>query len=172
MTIKEKIAEAESLMLRANELLAEAKAELEMEEENKSILVEYWNYLNNDMVNPIAYYINSDNEISSTIVLANYNDLNTGRYSLYPNKQYAEYAQKLKEFNDKLLAFKWCYDRDYIPVFSGDYDNRAYFICYDSEDNEYNYDWDNICNSNVIYFSSKKIAQECCDWLNGKMKGE
>lgn len=62
-----------------------------------------------------------------------YNDNNTDRYSNYPIKEYAEQAQKIKEFNDKLLAFKWCYDRDYKPVFSGDYNNCAYYIYYDSE---------------------------------------
>lgn len=95
-----------------------------------------------------------------------YNDNNTDRYSNYPIKEYAEQAQKIKEFNDKLLAFKWCYDRDYKPVFSGDYGNRTYYIYYDSEDGKYEWHWDNICDKNIIYFSSKEIAQKCADWLN------
>jgi hypothetical protein len=70
------------------------------------------------------------------------------------------------------LTFKWCYDRDYEPVFSGDYDNRVYSIYYDSEDEKYDYDWASVVAYNEVYFSSKEIAQKCCDWLNAETKGE
>jgi hypothetical protein len=87
-------------------------------------------------------------------------------------KEYAEQAQKIKEFNDKLLAFKWCYDRDYEPVFSGDYNNCAYHIYYDSVDRKYDWDSERVYDRNIIYFSSREIAQKCCDWLNAETKGE
>jgi len=87
-------------------------------------------------------------------------------YSNYLTEELAEQAKKLRDFNDKLLAFKYCYDRDYKPVFSGDYDNRAYFVHYDSDDGEYICGWESIYDRNTVYFSSEEIAQKCCDWLN------
>lgn len=169
MTIDEKIKLLESQIAETNKLLAEIKKEKENEEKKnaESVLAEYWNCINSgeDM-----FYFNSHNEIIKgglgNIDDEKYSDNNTDRYSNYLTKEYAEQAQKIKEFNDKLLAFKWCYDRDYKPVFSGDYDNRAYYIYFDSEDGKYDWDWDSVCDRNIVYFSSKEIAQKCCDWLN------
>lgn len=160
MTIEEKIKEAESLIAKANKLLEEVKEEKENKETN--ILVDYYNALQNE-----AYWIDACGTISWDDSFT-YQDIisEDNMYGNYPSQNYAEQAKKIKEFNDKLLAFKWCYDRDYIPVFSDDYDSPAYFIYYDSEDNEYDYEWDGICNRNVIYFSSDAIAKKCCDWLN------
>lgn len=175
MTIDEKIKLLESQIAETNELLAEIKKEKENEEKKntESVLAEYWNCLNSG---EMVFYLDGYNAIIESGFIdvddEKYNDNNTDRYSNYPIKEYAEQAQKIKEFNDKLLAFKWCYDRDYKPVFSGDYGNRAYFVYYDSEDEKYAYDWDNICDRNVIYFSSKEIAQKCCDWLNAEMEEE
>lgn len=84
----------------------------------------------------------------------------------YPSLEYAQQAQRIKDFNDKLLAFKWCYDRDYKPDWV-DEDEAKYWIYYDSEDNRYDYDF-SIFNNNTIYFSSKEIAIKCCEWLNSK----
>ena len=171
MTIDEKIKLLESQIAETNELLAEIKKEKEKEEKKntESVLAEYWNCLNNG---ESAFYVDASNKVDDANLFGEYDDIRTDRYSNYLTKEYAEQAQKIKEFNDKLLAFKWCYDRDYKPVFSGDYDNRAYFIYYDSDVEKYNYDWDNVCNRNVIYFSSKEIAQKCRDWLNAEMEEE
>lgn len=169
MTIDETIKLLESQIAEANKLLAEIKKEKEDEEKKntESVLAEYWNCINSG---EDVFYFNAHNEIIKgglgNIDDEKCSDNNTDRYSNYLVEEYAEQAQRIKEFNDKLLAFKWCYDRDYIPVFSGDYDNRAYYIYYDSEYKEYDYDWDSVCERNIIYFSSKEIAQKCCDWLN------
>ena len=160
MNIDEKIKLLELQIAEANKRLAEIKKEKENEE---SVLAEYWRCINSGET---VYCVNSSNEVTEACLSSGYDDTNTDRYSNYPIKEYAERAQRIKEFNDKLLAFKWCYDRDYEPVFSGDYSNHAYFVYYDSEDEKYAYDWDNICDRNVIYFSSKEIAQKCCDWMN------
>lgn len=171
MTIDEKIKLLESQIAETNKLLAEIKKEKENEEKKntESVLVEYWNCLSSGEV---TYYVDDSNKVYDAELFETYDDTNTDRYSNYPTKEYAEQAQKIKKFNDKLLAFKWCYDRDYKPVFSGDYDNRAYFIYRDSEDGKYDWDWDSVCYRNVIYFSSKEIAQKCCDWLNAEMEEE
>lgn len=171
MTIDEKIKLLESQIAETNELLAEIKQEKENEEKKntESVLAEYWNCLSSGEV---TYYVDDSNKVYNAELFETYDDTNTDRYSNYPTKEYAEQAQKIKEFNDKLLAFKYCYDRDYKVAFSGDYDNRAYYIYFDSEDGKYNYDWDNICDRNIIYFSSKEIARKCCDWLNAEMEEE
>lgn len=171
MTIDERIELLESQIAEANKLLAEIKKEKENEEKKntESVLAEYWNCLSSGEV---TYYVDDSNKVYNAKLFEIYNDTNTDRYSNYPTKEYAEQAQKIKEFNDKLLAFKYCYDRDYKPVFSGDYDNRAYFIYYDSDAEKYDYDWDSVCYENIIYFSSGEIARKCRDWLNAEMKGE
>lgn len=166
MTIDERIILLESQIAETNKLLAEIKQEKENEEKKntESVLAEYWNCLNNDR--EVRYYVDGCNEVDATHLVGEYDDTDTDRYSNYLTKEYAEQAQKIKEFNDKLLAFKYCYDRDYKPVFSGNYDNRAYYIYFDSEDKKYDWNCDNIGNRNIIYFSSKEIVQKCCDWLN------
>lgn len=170
MTIDEKIKLLESRIVETNKLLAEIKKEKERQEkENKeSVLAEYWNDINSGEK---IYYLDGYNEIQHGYLDREYDD-NDASYSNYSTEEYAEQAQKIKEFNDKLLAFKWCYDRDYKPVFSGDYDNRAYYIYYDSEYKNYDWDWESCYDKNVIYFSSREIAQKCCDWLNAEMEEE
>lgn len=165
MNIDETIKLLESQIAEANKLLEEIKKEKENEENKntESVLTEYWYAINNKD----HYYINSFNDILRCE--AN-NSINEDAYSNYPTKEYAEQAQRIKEFNDKLLAFKWCYDRDFEPVFSGNYNDGAYYIYYDLEDEKYDYDWDSICDKNLIYFSSAKIVQKCCDWLNSEKK--
>ena len=169
MTIDEKIELLESRIAETNKLLAEIKKEKENEEKKntESVLAEYWDYLNSG---EMVYCIGSSNEVKSALLFRECDDNNTQGYSNYPTEEFAKQAQKIKEFTDKLLAFKWCYDRDYKPVFSGDYDNRAYHIYYDSEDGKYDWDWESIHDRNVICFSSAEIAQKCCDWLNAEME--
>lgn len=169
MTIDEKIKLLESRIAETDKLLAEIKKEKKNEEKKntESVLAEYWNCINSgeDM-----FYFNGHNEIIkgglTNIDDERYSDNNTDRYSNYPTKEYAEQAQKIREFNDKLLAFKWCYDKDYKPVFSGDYNNCAYHIYYDSVNRKYDWDSERVYDRNMIYFSSREIAQKCADWLN------
>ena len=61
-----------------------------------------------------------------------------------------------------LLAFKWCYDREFT-----DFTNKEkYYVYYDNDDNYYHWDslhdWVETC----IYFSNDEVVQKCCDWLN------
>lgn len=171
MTIDEKIELLESRIAETNKLLAEIKKEKENEEKKntESILAEYWDYINSGET---VYGVNYFNAVCDFMAFGEYNDNKTRRYSIYLTEEYAEQAQKIKEFNDKLLAFKWCYDRDYKPVFSGNYNNQSYCIYYDSEDKKYDYGCDSVFNRNEIYFSSAEVAQKCCDWLNAETKGE
>lgn len=86
-------------------------------------------------------------------------------YCNYPLYDYVEQAQRIKDFNDKLLAFKWCYDRDYEPDWENE-DEKKYYIYYDNDNNHYDWDWNTLYDNSAIYFSTREIAQKCADWLN------
>lgn len=171
MTNNEKIQRAEQLIAEANALLNEVNADSINEEDviakyEEDVIAKY----KEDYCDGKRYYIKDDigdDSISWIVPPDVYTFENTSNpYRFYLAKELAEQAKKLKDFNDKLLAFKYCYDLDYEPDFSGDYDYRTYYVYYDSEYNKYDYDWDNICDRNTVYFSSGEIAQKCCDWLN------
>lgn len=52
-------------------------------------------------------------KILEPIVGFNANEYNP--YCHYMTEEYVNKAAKIKKFNDMLMAFKWCYDRDYEP---------------------------------------------------------
>ena len=91
---------------------------------------------------------------------------NSNRYNPYCNyltKEYAEEATRIKKFNDMLMAFKWCYDSDYVP--NWDCSSTKYFIVYNPVFHVYH-----VCSTfsychNIIYFSNQDIAQSCADWF-------
>lgn len=85
-------------------------------------------------------------------------------YACYPSQEYAEKARKIKTLNDMILAFKWCYDRDYTPDWK--YIVTRYFVVYDFIEGKYCVATTNKVDNNVIYFSGEKVAQKCCEWLN------
>ena len=162
MTNDEKIQRAEQLIAEANALLNELNAIHNNEED---VIAKY----KNDYCKDRKYYLNNNSNVDFVNMGDSFEKvegLSQSPYQHYLTEELAEQAKELKDFNDKLLAFKYCYDRDYKPVFSDDYSNRAYYVHYDSEDKEYSYDWDNISNRNVVYFSSEEIARKCADWLN------
>lgn len=162
MNNNEKIQRAEQLIAEANALLNEVKA---IHDNGGDMIAKY----KNDYCKGKKYYLNNQSNVD---FINKGNDFEKverftqSPYQHYLTEKLAVQAKELKDFNDKLLAFKYCYDLDYTPVFSGDYDNRAYFVYYDSEDGKYDYDWDSIFNRNIVYFSSKEIVQKCADWLN------
>lgn len=85
-------------------------------------------------------------------------------YCHYMTEEYVNEAAKIKKFNDMLMAFKWCYDRDYEPDWNSL--TKKYYIVYNSPIQAY--DVSCICSycHNIIYFSDIDIAQSCADWLN------
>ena len=103
--------------------------------------------------------VNEDNDS-----IFNANEHNPYRH--YMTEEYANKAAKIKKFNDMLMAFKWCYDRDYEPDWTTNY--AKYDIVYNFDANPKCY-YVTLCykyNRNAIYFSSEDIAQKCADWLN------
>lgn len=108
------------------------------------------------------YWLDSDGEVDNGA--ADYKSYQFNPYCNYNDDIYAEKAARMKKFTDILLAFKWCYDRDYEP----DWSMKDIKICvlYDAAVGRYDTD----CCANwlfpIVYFSSKDIAQRCADWLN------
>ena len=93
-------------------------------------------------------------------------------YHMYLSEEYAKKAAKMKKFNDRLLAFKWCHDRTYEPDWF-DSDSIKYCVYYDTSDEKYSVDCTYVCGRNTVYFSTRIRAEECAEWLNSiDPKGE
>ena len=87
-------------------------------------------------------------------------------YRHYMTEEYANKAAKIKKFNDMLMAFKWCYDRDYEPDWTTRYAKYRVVYNFDANPKHYYVVLDYKHKHNEIYFSSEDIAQKCADWLN------
>lgn len=85
-------------------------------------------------------------------------------YSNYFTEKLAKQAKELKDFNDKLLAFKYCYDLDYKPDWNSHEDK--YYVYYSNRTQKYDVDSTTIWDIHNVYFSSEEVAQKCADWLN------
>lgn len=136
------------------------------DDDNDNILDEYIKGIDIE-----AYWLSQGGGVDYTYNGYEFNKNNSHPYHCYPTYGYAELAQKIKDFNDKLLAFKWCYDRDYEPDWNN-YEQDKYSICYNRKCNKYDFDCNQYYNFNHVYFSSLKVAQQCCDWLNKEKKQE
>lgn len=92
-------------------------------------------------------------------------------HMMYPTEEYAKKAYKMTKFNGMLMAFKWCYDKDYEPDWESDI--HKYRITYNTAFKRYDYALSFELCCNLIYFSSEEVAQKCADWLNSiDPKGE
>lgn len=80
----------------------------------------------------------------------------------------AEQAEKIKFFNDILLAYKYCYDCAYQPVWVGytSDNDTVYTIVYDNVDGEYTYDMSSSLQANMVCFSSLEVVSNCARFLN------
>ena len=87
-------------------------------------------------------------------------------YRHYMTEEYANKAAKIKKLNDMLMAFKWCYDRDYEPDWTTRYAKYRVVYNFDANPKHYYVVLDYKHKHNEIYFSSEDIAQKCADWLN------
>lgn len=103
--------------------------------------------------------VNEDNDS-----IFNTTDYNPYRH--YMTEEYANKAAKIKKFNDMLMAFKWCYDRDYEPDWTTRYAKYRVVYNFDANPKHYYVVLDYKHKHNEIYFSSEDIAQKCADWLN------
>ena len=170
---KDKMKELEEYLNKAYELLDELKEEEKIKEASKeNILKEYRTFMSNE--GRTFYYINEFNDIEEGKV---YNETNSpclediNKCTNYPTKELAEQSLKLKSFNDKLLAFKYCYDRDYVPDWKDGAEKKYYiFMHCEYRDNYFDYDCAVNYKHGTVFFSSEEIAEKCCDWLNNELK--
>ena len=160
MTDNEKIQRAEQLIAEANALLSEVKTTNNNEED---VIAKY----KNDYCKGRKYYLNNQSNVDFINMGDSFEKIKSrsqSPYQYYLTEELAEQAKKLKDFNDKLLSFKYCYDSDYKPDWSDD--TRKYYVYYDVYDNKYITDGMNSMCESLVYFSTKEITQKCCDWLN------
>lgn len=129
--------------------------------ENKSSPVaEYIDELHTELE---AYYLNADSEVAHDILCVEDLEGNRNAYQYYLSADYAERAFRMKLINDMILAFKWCYDRDYVWI---DNDNN-YYICMDTDSHRFTVDVTGCYRSfSTVYFSDRNIASKCAKWLN------
>ncbi len=173
MNYKEKIEKVEAMIKEATELLNKIKA---AKEADKDILAEYKDMFGKH--DHDLYYVTetgkitcamNDNDFSEYI---NHNHReNMNYFNNFFDKTYAEKSLELASFNNKLLAFKWCHDRDYEPDWNNNKESK-HFIYYDSCNHSYGHAVYSTISNNTVYFSTEEIAQKCCDWLNSEMKKE
>jgi len=157
MTNNEKIKEAERLIAEATKLIAEVKNS----KDDENILADY---INAFTVQDRMYYIDGDDDVDYEFQCSfDATDLNPYKY--YPTKELAEQAKAMKDFNDRLLAFKYCYDADYKPDWS-DTSCEKYYVYYSNRYHKYDVDSVTVCDLHNIYFSTEEIAQKCAVWLN------
>jgi len=160
MNNNEKIQRAERLIAEANALLGEVKANSSNEED---VIAKY----KEDYCKDRKYYLNNQSNVDFINMGDNFEkvkSLTQSPYQHYLTEELAEQAKKIKDFNDKLLAFKYCYDLDYKPDWSDK--TKKYYVYYNVYDSEYIAD--GLCSmcEPLVYFSTKEIAQKCADWLN------
>lgn len=94
--------------------------------------------------------------------------LKKNTFTSYLTSGLAEQAEKMKFFNDILLAYKYCYDCAYQPTwvsYSSDNDT-IYTVVYDNVDGEYIYDMSSSLQANLVCFSSLEVASNCARFLN------
>lgn len=163
MNNNEKIKRAEQLIAEANALLKEVKA---VHDNGEDVIAKYKeNYCKGR-----KYFLDDDSEIRSfdedgTCSFEEAERFSKSPYQHYLTEELAEQAKKLKDFNDKLLAFKYCYDLDYKPDWD-DTDTLKYMVYHSGSTHMYDIDYVSGWNVHTVYFSSKEIAKKCVDWLN------
>lgn len=86
-------------------------------------------------------------------------------YCNYLNEAYAKQAEKIKKFNDLLMAFKWCYNNEYVVNWC-DYDEEKYTVYYNVGGHGYEWTKKYVSVLPIVYFGSQAIAEECVKWLN------
>lgn len=129
-------------------------------EGNKQVINPYLQAVSAD--DAVCYFLgdNGINEVISDKLYVEHSE----PCALYPTRKIAEQAMAIKRFNDKLLAFKYVYEPDYVPTYGEEEVN--YFIWYSPVDQEYIVTDYKGCKMPMVCFSSEQIALKCADWLN------
>lgn len=168
--LNEYLSQINNIAERANKLVEEFNNAPEQADVIDDDILKDYNTIQGDT----KYFLDRTGEIYAEV--AQHDSVIRDPYDAYPylnyhTEEYAKEAQKLKKFNDMLLAFKWCYDRNYVPDWT--VKNLKYRIGYDSDKRRYDICGYATWSYFTVYFSSRDIAQKCADWLNNiDPKGE
>ena len=160
MTIEEKIKKMNEMLAEVNNLAKEIDEEVNKKQTDDVDMLSI--YINDIEHISILYWVDADGEVDDGT--AEYKPDHYNPYSNYVSDTYAKTAAKMKKFTDMLLAFKWCYDRNYEPDWSAK--NTKHCVIYDSFSGQYSTDCRVNWSCSMVYFSSEAIAQKCADWLN------
>lgn len=174
MTNDEKIKAAEDMISRANEMIVEANklvAEVKASKQSDDVISEYIDAFGQDAKEWYVGVTGRVCESSNTRRFDNLSRADRESFNNFWREDYARESLRLTSFNNKLLAFKWCWDRDYVPDWSRPYEGKFY-VYYDYNTYSYRVTHRTVCRDNAVYFSSKEIAQKCCDWLNSEEECE
>ena len=160
---KDKIAEAERMMAEARKMLTDAEVEAKrnitddpLAEYRKAI--ETYGY---------TYSVESTGSVvrSESTHIFYPDDVNP--YYRHLNSYYAEEAARLHAEIDRMLAFKWCNDQDYEPDWSNPSEIK-WGVYFDTAYGHYDIWHTYTENVGPVYFSTRKIAVNCANWLNAK----
>lgn len=160
MTTEEKVKKMNEMLEEVNNLAKEINEEINKKQTDDADMLSI--YINDIKGGLTQYWVNSDGEVQSGV--DDYRPHSFNPYCNYNNDTYAKTAARMKKFTDILLAFKWCYDRDYVPDWS--VDDVRHCVSYDSFCGQYDISCCVNWSCSMVYFSSEGIAQKCADWLN------
>lgn len=160
MTTEEKVKKMNEMLTDVNNLAKEINEEINRKRTDAADMLSI--YINDTESGLTQYWVDSDGNVRSGTTEYRPDDYNP--YCNYNNGTYAEKAARMKKFTDMLLAFKWCYDRDYEPDWS--VDDVRHCVSYDSFCGHYDISCCVNWSCSMVYFSSEGIAQKCADWLN------
>ena len=88
----------------------------------------------------------------------------------FPTEEYAKKLRKMNKLNGMMLAFKWCYDRDYEPDWNDD-ETVKYTVIHHC-DCGFHVRSTQVRQYNQVYFRSEFIAEDCAIWLNKVAESE
>jgi len=113
-----------------------------------------------------GYTVNADNTVK---MVDHFYRIAYDANAFYPTEELANKASQMKKFNDATLLFKWMYDRDFEPDWST-WSGARHYVIYNDNTKKFEANR-SATHTNLIYFSSAKIAKACADWLNRVFKG-
>lgn len=160
MTIEEKVTKMNEMLAEINNLAKEINEEINKKQTDAKDMLDI--YIKDIESGSTQYWLDSDGEVDNGA--ADYMSYNFNPYCNYNDDTFAEKAARMKKFTDILLAFKWCYDRNYEPDWSTN--DLKYCIAYDFAKGQYDTCGYMSWLYSMVYFSSRDVAQKCVDWLN------
>ena len=108
----------------------------------------------------IYYAIERAGSVTSLADNSDYDDRMFNIANYFNNKNYAEYVGFKETLMRKLDKFAWEHN---AKVINWDRDVEKYYIVFSNQHSELIIDWDFVLQSNNIYFTSRKIAEQALE---------